>query len=128
MYVVAVRAAGLESWPRFFSARAWDQAPSLYLSVLAHSYSRDASHCQPLPVHLDNFFPFALGRGSFCFFRIALHKCDCRGPQKVTEGAIFRQIVLYGDTTSIRARFVLMYVAHPNAEYDYVFTHYSSTS
>ena len=39
---------------------------------------------------------FALGRGSFCFFRIAHYESIVVVPQKMTEGAIFRQIVLYG--------------------------------
>ena len=85
VYVVAVRAAELESWPRLlFSPQAWGQAFEVvqYLSVLAHSYSYDTSQCQPLPVHLDIFFPFAHDRGSFCLFRISQHEVDCRGPPK----------------------------------------------
>ena len=58
LYVVAVRAAGLESWPRLLLTARLGSGSKLvvvYQSVLAHSYSYDASHCQPLPVDLDIF-------------------------------------------------------------------------
>ena len=53
VYVVAVRAAGLGSWPRvlLLTTRLGSRSKHvLYLSLLVHSYSQDASHCQPYRV------------------------------------------------------------------------------
>ena len=74
-----------------------------------------------LPVRVGNFFLFALGRGSFLFFRIADHEIHCRGPEKVTEKKPFFARSFSTKNTSIRAGFILLYAAHRNAEYDRVF-------
>ena len=48
--------------------------------------------------HFFYFCPWPRFLLVFCFFDLfAHHKIGCRDPQKVTEGAIFRQIVLYGN-------------------------------
>ena len=71
------------------------------------------------PGSLGQLLFFALGRGSL-FFRIPLDELDCRGPEKVTDGAFFARSFAT-DTTSIRAGFVLLHTAHPNVEYLYVY-------
>ena len=57
------------------------------------------------------------------FFELPITKSIVVVPQKVTEGAISRQIVLYGYYVD-SSGFVLLHTAHPNAEYDYVLLHY----
>ena len=60
VYVVAVRAVGLESWPRLLLSTCLGSDSKrvvVYLSAPAHSYSYDTCHCQPLPDHMDICFP-----------------------------------------------------------------------
>ena len=96
VYVVAVRAAGLESWPRLL----------LLLTTSLGSdcicpYSRTLARL--IRVIVDHsrftwtiFFRLPLVEVPSCFFELPVTKSLVVVPQRVTEGAIFRQIVLYG--------------------------------